>query len=77
MIFKTLESFQKKMDGAIQKSMKAQEAVDLAKMKQHDVNMGMLETADSIRAEADALIVRANQINKMLDKVTENYATMQ
>lgn len=76
-MLKTTESFQKKIDKAIQRSMYAQDAVDRVVMKQRDVNARLLDTADEIRGEADALIVRANQINKMLDKVTENYANLQ
>lgn len=74
MIFKTVESFRKQLDKAIDKVKLSEARVEEAKVNFGDSVASALGVADSITAEADALIVRANQINAMVDAVTEAYS---
>lgn len=71
-MFKTLESFQKQLYKVVAKLETAQDAVDKAMLAKVDAKLNVYDKADAIRAEADAMIVRANQINKMVEKITDN-----
>ena len=66
-MFKTLESFRKQIDVTINKVIVAQEKLSLAESRVNEAKLIVRAKADSIRGEADALVVRANQINSMLD----------
>ena len=71
-MFKTVESFQKQITKAIDKMNLRQAAVTKALNAKTEARKEALEVADSVRGEADALIVRANQINKMVDTLVGN-----
>ena len=67
--FKSLASFSKQLEMVLAKSDKALSKLEDAQLAVLDAEKGVLDKADEIRGEADALIVRANQINKMVDAV--------
>ena len=69
-MFKTVESFQKQITNLMKKVDLAGDNVVKAETKLEDAETAVFQRADEIRGEADALIVRANQINAMLDGLT-------
>ena len=71
-MFKTLESFQRQLYKVVAKLETAQDAVDQALLARADAKLAIYNKADAIRAEADAMLRRANQINTMVEKITKN-----
>ena len=68
-MFKTVESFRKQLDNVMSKVEVADLKLALAGTKLAEAKLAVRRKADEIRGEADALIVRANQINNMLDAI--------
>ena len=66
-MFKTLVGFRSQVDKLLEKVVIAEIKINDAKLKQQEATKILVEKAKEIRGEADALVVRANQINAMLD----------
>jgi len=70
-MFRSIESFQAQLNKTIAGLNKANDKVIKAEVELLIAQATVADKADDIRAEADALIVRANQINKMVDEIVE------